>query len=200
MASNNNGYESVPDVENGAAGAPASAASYADLPDNQAELMANFDNAAGLSSMGFEMPQADPNELMDQGKSMVMSLLQPTISAVGTFAVGYWMALQAQYSAAAALVVTAFPYINAIIQFASSIKPLQDKLMSAIEPIFAKKEKVEDDVAEGFQNITRKGTFCRRFDSGVTLSCQHQQRESILQSSTFHYLFSYCTMVAVTLW
>jgi len=155
---NKEDYEKVPDVELGANGdAPAApAASYSELPDNQASLMSNFDAAASTANLGFEMPAADPSELAAQGQSMIMSMLTPTITAVTAMAAGMWLNYESQYSAVAGVLVLAFPYINATLQFASSIKPLQDRLYSAVEPIFAKKEKAEAEVTEGFEGITRK--------------------------------------------
>eukprot|EP00523_Entomoneis_sp_CCMP467_P009887 CAMPEP_0168736768 /NCGR_PEP_ID=MMETSP0724-20121128/10033_1 /TAXON_ID=265536 /ORGANISM="Amphiprora sp., Strain CCMP467" /LENGTH=707 /DNA_ID=CAMNT_0008783981 /DNA_START=71 /DNA_END=2194 /DNA_ORIENTATION=+ len=155
-------YEQVPDVEQGAAAAPAPA-SYSELPDNQAHLMKDFDAAAATANLEFEMPAADPNELASKGKDMIMSMLTPTITAVAAMASGLWLNYEAQYSALAGFLVLCFPYINSTLQFATSIKPLQDRLYSAVEPIFAKKESAEEEVAEGFENITR--TVDKKVDS-----------------------------------
>ena len=131
LAMSLNGYEQVPDVESGngaAAPSPTTAASYADLPEDQGQLMAHFDSAAASASLEFEMPQADPSELVSQGQSMVRSMVTPTVSALCTFAGGMLLGYQAQYSSLASLAVLYFPYINAVIQFAVSINPLQNRL------------------------------------------------------------------------
>ncbi|KAL7575829.1 hypothetical protein ACA910_003152 [Epithemia clementina (nom. ined.)] len=153
------GYENVPDVElgNGAAPSPApSAASYPELPEDQGQLMANFDLAAASANLDFKMPQADPAELASQGESMIMSMITPTVASLCTLAAGMLLGYEAQYSRLAAVGVLLFPYINAVIQFVVSINPLQNRLMSSAETIFEKKERTQEIVQDGFDNITRK--------------------------------------------
>ena len=132
-----NGYEDIPDVEAPSSTTttkpPTTAADYENLPEDQGQLMANFDAAAATANLDFDMPAlVDQDELVTQGSSMLQSMIQPTVASLCTMATGLLLNYQAHYSSAAALLVLLFPYLNAVIQFGVTMQPIQQRLQKSV--------------------------------------------------------------------
>ena len=147
-----NDYEPIPDVSNDGGGKSL----YEDLPTDQAALIQNMDAAISTANFNFEMPKADPKDLQSQGASYIQSIVQPTLTSLVTLAGGWIVSGQAQYSTFAAVVTTAFPYINSVIVFLSSAKPLSTRCSDAVKPIFDKTDKVQDDITDKVGDITKQ--------------------------------------------
>mmetsp|Transcript_12546 Transcript_12546/g.24065 ORF Transcript_12546/g.24065 Transcript_12546/m.24065 type:complete len:524 (+) Transcript_12546:114-1685(+) len=148
----NEGYEKVPDVENGTA--PVAESSYDDLDDDQAAVLKKLDNAMTMSHFDFSMPAVDPAELVSQGNSFLQSMFLPTLTAVATVLAGLALNYQAQYSLWAETAVRYFPYANALIIFYSSVTPLSNRFKDAMKPVFDKSAKVQEDVCDRVGMIT----------------------------------------------
>lgn len=148
------GYESIPDVEKGESKSLETAkGKYPELDDKQADLIFTFDEAIASSSLDISLPTTSPDDLVTQGKSFLQGIVSPTLTSLCTMAAAFVLSATAQANALAAMIVPFFPYLNAVVVFASSFKPIQDRFMSAVEPVFTQVDTAEGKVKKSVDDV-----------------------------------------------
>ena len=154
------GYESIPDVERGDAGSLQNARNkYPDLSDDQADLIYSFDEAIAGSSVSLALPQTSPEEMASQGANFLRSIVTPTLTSIGTFAVAFYLQTMEEIGPWIELL---FPYVNATIVFGASVGPMQTRFLSAAVPIFDQVERAQEKVDKGVSQL--RETFDESLD------------------------------------
>lgn len=136
MATKDN-YEAIPDVELAVDDSGGSAKEkYPELDEEHAELIHRFDVVVAESSlMDLASPEISSIELLPDGDehcNFLLALFSPTIAAV-------CMAILAVVLGGGAggesFLRNSFPYIDAIIIFLASVKPIQNRFMTGLTPL-----------------------------------------------------------------
>ena len=136
-------YEAVPDVEAGVAATTgpstksreAVRATHPGLKDGEVDLLASLDEAIA-NKPTFAAPSLDPSDLQSKGKTILRSILQPTVTVVSSTVLAWLLARTAQSQIGfASFVIAFYPYLNAIAVFVSSYFPLADRFTDAISPV-----------------------------------------------------------------
>lgn len=151
-------YQSVPDVdaEQVVNDAPpllspsklaAAKEKYGFKGSQQIELLAMMDGACDMKPT-FDFATLQPDELASQGASYVKSLLAPTVSVVCTTALAWLLNISAQGDAwishmSCTYIIPTFPYWNALVVFAASFLPMQQRFMKAMEPVFQNMDSIQ---------------------------------------------------------
>lgn len=169
-AANKADYEAIPDVEaadtaggDGQQEVQSAKEKYPGFSDSQVDLLSTMDDAIANSSQlvnNFQLPAVNPADLASQGQGFVRGLLAPTLTAIGTTLVALVLSVTAQASSTAEatasswlstvslFLVSVFPYGNVVAVFASSLPPMRQRMMIAVEPIFVQLQKVQDLAVE----------------------------------------------------
>jgi F0F1-type ATP synthase membrane subunit b/b' len=143
------GYEQVPDVEQAHASVSAQS-DYSSLDPAQADLFLSLDSAIALTHIPLELPPVSPGEFASKGQAFLQSLVQPTLTAVGTALAAMALSVTVGVNGVTAVL---FPYINAALIFVSTALPLQARCMDAAKPIFAKAEQLETNLQGAVHNV-----------------------------------------------
>jgi hypothetical protein len=145
------GYEAIPDVEEGAVGMAQSAkAKYPELDDDQADLIFSFDEAIAGSSVDLPIMPTSPDDLVSQGKGFIQSIVTPTLTSICTAAFAFYVSTLEDVGP---YIEAIFPYVNATIVFASSVAPMKARFMSAAAPIFEQVNRVQEKVDRSVQEL-----------------------------------------------
>jgi len=152
------GYEPIPDVEEGKLGqssattAADAKAKYPEFSDREAGLLASLDDAMSQKP-SFAFPAVSPDQVsVAQGQAMLQSFVQPTVTALATSVTAVLLGVaqqatstsQSVTSAILAFLIPLFPYLNAVVVFGNTFRPLQRRLMDAVGPVFAKMDDTQE--------------------------------------------------------
>lgn len=167
MTTNKAGYDPIPDVEAAADGggeppALSGKEKYPGFSDSQVELMSSFDDAiASSSQLNFQLPAVNPNELASKGEGFLRGLVAPTVTAVSTTIAALLLTAANNASTASAgaaavissFLIQVFPYVNAVIIFASSFAPIRVRFQSAVEPVFERVDQMQDLALQSARDV-----------------------------------------------
>lgn len=148
------GYEPVADVETGVDAAHDNNSSqYADLSPDQVALVQKMDNAIRTADYQFAMPEVVPSELKTEG-SFLSSLTKPTLALILVAGAGAVLNDQKEKYPFLEVIVAYYPYASAILMYLASVSPMYFRFQSAMAPLFAKVEQVENKVQDEVANIS----------------------------------------------
>ena len=101
----------------------------------------------------FAFPAVSPDQVsVAQGQAMLQSFVQPTVTAIATSVTAVLLGVtqqatstsQSVSSAILAVLIPLFPYLNAVVVFGNTFRPLQRRLMEAVGPVFAKMDDTQE--------------------------------------------------------
>ena len=166
------GYEPIPDVEKGegAVGADKNTVDrganvqekYQELNEKETELLLLLDQTIDEgAAFHFSIPTVTPEELDFEAKGICYYAFAPTVTALCTLVAAFCLEKYAQvsdgaYTALAEWGIVFFPYINAVIVFLSTVAPIQERLMRAIQPVFTQTEVARETVDSTIDEIPVK--------------------------------------------
>ena len=157
-------YEPIPDVENGTAGSTApSPTDYSGFDPKQTELLSHIDETIQSNgSFQFALPTVSSDDMITQGQSMIQSMITPTLTTIVATITAFGLSAVQQVTekstsvdhTISTILFLLFPYVNAIIIFLATFRPIQTRCMTSVEPIFQKLDSIQDTIQSSISNIS----------------------------------------------
>ena len=160
-------YEPIPDVEHGTGSTGAAAApntnDYNGFDTQQIELLSHIDETIKSNgSFQFALPTVSSDDMKTQGQSMMQSMVVPTLTTVIATITAFGLSAIQKLTATSTgidhtistISVLLFPYVNAIIVFIASFRPIQTLCMTSVEPIFLKVGTIQNTIQTSVSEIS----------------------------------------------
>ncbi len=159
-------YEPIPDVEhgNGKQVAPGTKTNdYNSFDPQQVELLSTLDETIKSNgSFQFSLPAVNSDDMITHGQSMIQSMAMPTLTTVVAAITAFGLSAIQQFTETSTgidhtistISILIFPYINAIIVFMASFRPIESRCMTSVAPIFPKMDTIPETIQSTMSDIS----------------------------------------------
>ena len=158
-------YEPIPDVEHGNGNMTADTMTndYGGFDPQQVELLSTLDETIKSNgSFQFSLPTVNSDDMITQGQSMIQSMVMPTVTTVVAAITAFGLSAIQQVTESSTgidhtistISILIFPYINAIIVFMASFRPIESRCMTSVAPIFPKMDTIPETIQSTMSDIS----------------------------------------------
>lgn len=158
-------YEPIPDVEHGNGNGTVDTMTndYSGFDPQQVELLSTLDETIKSNgSFQFSLPTVNSDDMITQGQSMIQSMVMPTVTTVVAAITAFGLSAIQQVTESSTgidhtistISILIFPYINAIIVFMASFRPIESRCMTSVAPIFPKMDTIPETIQSTMSDIS----------------------------------------------